>query len=139
MINHSQKAVQLFDQGYNCAQSVFAAFCEELGIDLQTGLKLSSSFGGGMGGLHEVCGAVTAMFAIAGLDRGNVIPGDMDAKEAQRAMIQMLASKFKSENGSIICRDLLANVSPENDEEKHRLCSGLVSCAAKLTEELISK
>ncbi len=139
MINHSQKAVELFDQGYNCAQAVFTAFCEELGIDFETGLKLSSSFGGGMGGLHEVCGAVTAMFAIAGLKRGNTAPGDLDAKAVQREMIQELAARFKAENESFICRDLLEKAESYSDEEKHRLCSGFVSCAAKMAEEIVSK
>ncbi len=139
MINHSQKAVELFGQGYNCAQSVFAAFCEELGMDFETGLKLSSSFGGGMGGMHEVCGAVTAIFAIAGLKRGWTAPKDDDAKTVHRELIQELASRFKAENGSIICRDLLADIDPENNELKHQFCSKYVSYAAKLAEELISK
>ncbi|MEN6490015.1 MAG: C-GCAxxG-C-C family protein, partial [Smithella sp.] len=66
MINHSQRAMELFRRGYNCAQSVFAAFCEDMGIDFETALKLSSSFGAGMGRLREVCGAVSGMFAVVG-------------------------------------------------------------------------
>lgn len=61
MGNRSQQAIELFNQGYNCAQSVLGAFCEDLGIDFETALRLSSSFGGGMGRLREVCGAVSSM------------------------------------------------------------------------------
>lgn len=139
MINYSQKAAELFDQGYNCSQSVFAAFCEDLGMDFDTALKLSSSFGGGMGGLHEVCGAVTAMFAIAGLKFGYTTPCDADAKDAHRNLIQDLAAKFKDEQSSIICRDLLEKCPAGSDEEKHKFCSKYVRCAAKITEDLLSK
>lgn len=65
---YSRKAGKLFCEGYNCAQSVFCAFSDDLGINFETALKLSSSFGGGMGRLREVCGAVSAMFMIAGLN-----------------------------------------------------------------------
>lgn len=57
----SKKAKDLFLNGYNCAQSVFCAFCEDFDISFEQGLKLSSSFGGGMGRLREVCGTVSAM------------------------------------------------------------------------------
>ena len=67
MSNKEKRARELFRSGYNCAQSVFCAFCEETGMKFEDALKLSSSFGGGMGRLREVCGAVSAMFMIAGI------------------------------------------------------------------------
>lgn len=104
---YSDKAVENFKSGYNCAQSVFLAFAEDFGFDSETALKLSSSFGGGMGRLREVCGAVSSMFAIAGLKAGYTEPNNDEIKAEHYARIQKLAEEFKSKHGTIICRDLL--------------------------------
>lgn len=147
MSNKSQQATELFKQGYNCAQSVFAAFSEDLGMDFETALKLSSSFGGGMGRLREVCGAVSGMFAIAGMKYGYVDPKNNEAKTAHYKRIQELAARFRAENHSIICRELLGlNAGPDDpvpelrtDEYyQKRPCAELVGCAARLMEELIN-
>lgn len=148
MKSKSEQAMELFGQGYNCAQSVFAAFCEDLGIELEMALRLSSSFGGGMGRLREVCGAVSGMFAIAGMKYGYTDPKDSRAKEAHYKRIQELAERFKEENHSIICRELLGlDTGPDShvpelrtDEYyKKRPCAELVGCAARLMEELINE
>ena len=107
MKTKSEKAVELFHTGYNCAQSVFCAFCEDFGMDFETGLKLSSSFGGGMGRLREVCGAVSAMFMIAGLKYGYSEPNNDVIKQAHYERIQSLADKFEEKHKTIICREIL--------------------------------
>jgi len=146
LTGYSQKARELFEQGYSCAQSVFAAFAGEVGMDFETALKLSSSFGGGMGRLREVCGAVTAMFMIAGLKRGYTAPNDDEVKAEHYEFIQSLAFRFKEQNGSIICRDLLGlpdgadDPTPEKRSAAYyqaRPCSGLVECAAGMIETYI--
>lgn len=104
---YSKKAGKLFREGYNCAQSVFCAFADDLGLDFETALKLSSSFGGGMGRLREVCGAVSAMFMIAGLKYGYSTPNDDNIKAEHYTRIQTLAEEFKKRNKTIICRELL--------------------------------
>lgn len=104
---YSKKAGELFREGYNCAQSVFCAFADDLGLDFETALKLSSSFGGGMGRLREVCGAVSAMFMIAGLKYGYTTPNDDNIKAEHYTRIQTLAEEFKKRNKTIICRELL--------------------------------
>lgn len=104
---YSQKAVNNFKKGYNCAQSVFLAFADEVGFNEETALKLASSFGGGMGRLREVCGAVSAMFAISGLKEGYISPNDDEAKAKHYERIQYLANKFKHKYNTIICRELL--------------------------------
>lgn len=143
-MNHQKKAESLFKEGYNCAQAVFAAYCEELGIDCETALKLSSSFGGGMGRLREVCGAVSGMFMVAGMKYGYSNPNDAKAKAEHYKLIQDLAQKFKEQNGSIICKDLLGLSKPEGipvpekrteDYYKKRPCSELVKDAAKILDE----
>lgn len=138
MINHSQKAGELFDSGYNCSQAVFGAFCEELGLDLETGMKLASPFGGGMAGMHEVCGAVTALFALEGLFEGNTVPGATEVKAAQYEKLRGLAERFKVEKKSIICGELIASADPLSPEKRHNLCRSYVRCAAKLAEELMA-
>lgn len=107
MNNARERAMELFKQGYNCSQSVFGAFCEECGIDFETALKLSSSFGGGMGRLREVCGAVSGMFMVVGMKYGYTDPKDSVSKAEHYKRIQELAEEFKENNRSIVCRELL--------------------------------
>ncbi|MEG2381833.1 MAG: C-GCAxxG-C-C family protein, partial [Oscillospiraceae bacterium] len=140
---YSEKAKDLFRQGYNCSQAVFATFADELGIDFDTALKISSSFGGGMGRLREVCGTVSAMFLIAGIKYGYTSPTNQVAKTEHYKRIQELAETFKIKNNSIVCRELLGldkadmkNIGyvPEirNDQYyKKRPCVELVGDAAE--------
>ena len=142
------KAKALFREGYNCAQSVFLAFEDLYSFDRTTALKLSSSFGGGMGRLREVCGAVSGMFMVAGVLYGYDSPTDHDAKKNHYARIQELAKKFEEANGSIVCRDLLGlgktkdSPNPDHRTEsyyKKRPCAELVEMAAAIMEEYIVK
>ena len=139
-----EQAKAYFTQGYNCAQAVFLTFSEELGLDKQTALKISSSFGGGMGRMREVCGAVSGMFMAEGLKNGYSDPADAAAKAALYKRIQNLAAKFKEINGSIICRELLQvetqssdpNPEPRTREYyKKRPCVELVGDAARILDE----
>ena len=141
---YSEKAVNNFKTGYSCAQSVFLAFAEKCGLDDDTALKLSSSFGGGMGRLREVCGAVTSMFAIAGLLKGYTSPDDDIAKTKHYELIQKLAEKFKQKYPSIICRELLelpegadSPVPSKRTEEYYqtRPCEAFVRYAAEIIEQ----
>lgn len=145
-MNYSKKAVDNFKTGYNCAQAVFLAFAEDFGIDKNTALKLSSSFGGGMGRLREVCGAVTSMFAIAGLKHGYISPADDAAKARHYELIQTLAEKFKSQYGTIICRELLKlpegsdSPIPSKRNERYyqtRPCEAFVRLASEIIEQNI--
>lgn len=150
----SEKARTNFLNGFNCAQSVFCAFVEEFGesvcgMNLETAQKLSSSFGGGMGRLREVCGTVSGMFMAAGLVYGYTTSSEPDAKAKHYALIQELAKKFAEKNGSIVCRDLLGlppktsafepdSPVPEARTEqyyKKRPCADLVADAARIFAE----
>lgn len=142
-----EKAKQLFMSGYNCSQAVVGAFIDDFAIDFDTAMKLSSSFGGGMGRMREVCGAVSGAFMIAGLKCGYCDPCDKAAKSAHYALIQKIAADFKQQNGSIICRELLEGVGcngkcqgsiPEDRTAayyKKRPCAELVYIAAKIVED----
>lgn len=142
-MSKKEKAMSLFKEGYNCSQSVFGAFAEELGLDFETALKISSSFGGGMGRMREVCGAVSGMFMAAGMKCGYSSPKDTQAKTNHYKLIQDLAAEFKKSNGSIVCRELLGLEGKDNnyvpsertkEYYKKRPCAELVGEAAEILE-----
>lgn len=148
MSKNSILAKELFKKGYNCSQSVVLAFCDVTGLDSEIALKISSSFGGGMGRLREVCGAVSGMFIVAGILDGYSDPVDREAKAEHYKLIQSLAMNFKNENQSIICRELLGlsvekeSPIPEERNEgyyKKRPCAELVEFAAEILDEYIQK
>jgi len=104
----AQRAVELFKNGFNCAQAVFASCADLYGItDEQLALRLSASFGGGMGRMRLVCGAASGMFMLAGLQNGSSTPHDNEGKMANYAFVQQLAGDFKGKYGSLICAELL--------------------------------
>ena len=143
---YSEKAVENFKSGYNCAQAVFSAFAEEFGLDDELALKLSSSFGGGMGRLREVCGAVCGMMMVAGVLYGYDDPKDPNLKSEHYKRIQTLAYKFQEENGSFICKKLLGldsasdPYSPQRTNEfyEKRPCANLVKQAAAIMDDYIN-
>ena len=98
----SQLAKENFEQGYNCAQSVLLAFCEETGLNREQAAKLASTFGGGMGRMREVCGAVSAMFMVEGLRGGYSDPKAKEEKSELYARVRALAEQFREKNHSII-------------------------------------
>lgn len=136
-----------FLKGYNCPQSVVHAFddvLEEHGMDSGSVLRLASTFGGGMGRLREVCGAVSGMFMILGVQEGYDDPDEYDGKAALYEDAQRLAERFRAEQGSILCRELLglgegsSESVPEHRTESYyanRPCSELCACAARLLAE----
>ena len=141
---YSEKAANNFRKGYNCAQSVLLAFANQVGLKEDEALKLASSFGGGMGRLREVCGAVSAMFMIAGILKGYTEPNNDVVKANHYKLIQDLAAEFKLKHGTIICRELLGldgtEFSPipsaRTDEYyKERPCEEFIKCAAEIVEE----
>ena len=102
------RAQELFKQGFNCAQAVFTSCADISGItDEQLALRLSASFGGGMGRMRLVCGAASGMFMLAGLQNGSATPHDSEGKMANYAFVQHLAGEFKAKYGSLICAELL--------------------------------
>lgn len=103
-----ERARELFKQGFNCSQSVFAACADLYGIeDEALALRLSASFGGGIGRMRETCGAACGMFMLAGLENGSAKAGDAEGKMQNYALVQDLAAKFRDENGSLRCAELL--------------------------------
>jgi C_GCAxxG_C_C family probable redox protein len=142
-------AVELFKQGYNCAQSVTAAFADLYGLTREQALLVSASFGGGIGRMRQTCGAACGMFLLAGLDCGTTNAADRMAKGRNYAVVQELADTFKQRNGSIICAELLGikadHTSPSTPEErtsiyyKKRPCAKMVEEGARIFAEYLEK
>lgn len=115
----AERAKELFHQGFNCSQSVFAACADIYGIqDEALALRLSASFGGGIGRMRQTCGAACGMFLLAGLENGSATPHDAEGKKQNYAFVQELAAQFKAEHGSLICAELLASSPKSSDEGK---------------------
>lgn len=137
-----EKAIALFKQGFNCSQAVFAACADIYGIEDETlALRLAASFGGGIGRMRQTCGAACGMFMLAGLENGSAIEGDAEGKKQNYALVQSLAEKFKQENGSLICSELLGiapkpqDPAPEARTEAYyrkRPCVEMVASAVRI-------
>lgn len=102
-----EKAVALFKEGYNCSQSVVAAFADRYGFTREQALRMSAPFGGGIGRMRETCGAACGLFMLAGLETGAVDGADREGKAANYALVQQLAEEFKKRNGALKCAELL--------------------------------
>ena len=107
MEDRIEKAVNLFKEGYNCSQSVVAAFADLYGFTNEQALKMSASFGGGIGRMRQTCGAACGLFLLAGLETGSTEGKDREGKEANYKVVQQLAEEFRKRNGSLICAELL--------------------------------
>lgn len=147
-MTHAEKARALFKEGYNCAQAVTLAFADEMELDRETAAMLASAFGGGMGRMREVCGCVSGMALVAGKLCGYSDPKEQEGKATLYGLIQELAAEFRKENGSIICRELLAGITsdasptPEQRTESYyrkRPCAELTACAAGILERRLEE
>lgn len=136
-----ERSVELFKSGYNCAQSVTAAFADMYGFTEEQALRMSASFGAGIGRMRQTCGAACGMFLLAGLEKGAVDGADREGKAANYKLVQDLAESFRKECGSIICAELLGLKKPEGThvpEErtkeyyKKRPCVKTVETAARI-------
>jgi C_GCAxxG_C_C family probable redox protein len=109
------EAERLFKQGYNCSQAVVGAWCERINLPFETAVMIASGFGGGMGRMREVCGAVTGAFAVIGMALSTPDPDPKARKEIYET-VQRFAARFKEENGfdSIVCRELLGLKKPDS-------------------------
>lgn len=137
-----ERAVGLFKSGFNCSQSVVAAFADLFGFTESQALRMSASFGGGIGRMRETCGAACGLFMLAGLDTSAVEGSDRETKAANYALVQRFAEAFKAANGSLVCAELLGLRQPQRDNPvpeartaayyKKRPCAQMVESAARI-------
>ena len=147
MVKRIEKAVSLFKEGYNCSQSVVAAYADLYGFTEEQALKMSASFGGGIGRMRQTCGAACGLFMLAGLETGCTDGKDREGKEANYKVVQGLAEEFKKRNGSLICAELLGlkkdaptPATPEArtaEYYKKRPCVKMVEEAARIFAEYL--
>ena len=143
MSAREDKARDLFAKGYNCAQAVLGAFCEEAGLDIQTAFRLANGFGGGVR-CGEVCGAVTGAIMAIGLKCGFYIENDMEQKAYCNQKAYDFVEAFRAENGSILCRGLLGadifspadHAKPEAKAAFQAICPGVVTAAVRIVESM---
>ena len=146
-MTRADRAEELFRQGYNCSQSVTAAFADVIGMTVEEAARLASPFGAGFGKLREVCGAVSGMTIVAGKLRGYDDPADYEGKKALYALIQQMGGEFEEREGSLICRELLGLRKGEDIGEpavrteeyyRSRPCIGACRTAAEIAEKYLA-
>ena len=143
-----EKAISLFKEGFNCSQSVVAAYADLYGYTQEQALKMSASFGGGIGRMRQTCGAACGLFMLAGLESGCTEGKDREGKEANYKMVQEFAEEFRKRNGSLICAELLGLAknapTPTTPDArtaeyyKKRPCVEMVRSAATLFGEYLN-
>lgn len=138
-----EKALEYFYSGCNCCQSVFAAFSDLFGVEEDAALAISSGFGGGMGGLREKCGTVTALFMLAGLSQNGYDPASPRSKKELYDLIKELDAEFSQQFSTTNCRELLVKAKcivskhPSERDAKYyakRPCARFVETAAEIAQ-----
>lgn len=140
-----ENVLQRFSNGFNCSQAVFSTYCDQLGLDQETALKVSCPFGGGIGRMGETCGAVTGAFLLIGLKYGKYLQEDTVGKEKTYATMKEFTEKFSEIHGSIRCKDLLKYDMNNPEDLKvikekglwDSLCPIYVESASRIIEEML--
>jgi C_GCAxxG_C_C family probable redox protein len=140
-----ENAVQCFSNGFNCSQAIFSTYCEQLGLDPVTALKVATPFGSGIARTAQTCGAVTGALMLIGLKYGKYLPEDNDSKEKCFQLAREFTDRFTALHGSIICCDLLKSdlSTPEGlqyikeNNLWDSLCPIFIRDAATLIEEML--
>jgi C_GCAxxG_C_C family probable redox protein len=140
-----EKAVSCFEEGFMCSQALLTAYAEQFGLDRENALRISAAFGGGMGRMGEICGAVTGAFMALGLKYGRTVVRDTRSHEKTTRLVNVFVERFKSLNGSIVCRELLdCDLSTEQGRRafvdkklRDKLCTKFVRDAATIVKDLL--
>lgn len=130
-MTHADKAEAIFAQGFNCAQAVFGAFAEEMGMDMAQAMRVASSLGGGLGGTGEVCGAALGMLLAIGMGKGYA-QADMEMKRQHTERVKRLMEDFRAQYGDTSCNAL-------REVGNRALCVGYVRYAAEQTEKALAQ
>jgi C_GCAxxG_C_C family probable redox protein len=144
-MNKIECAVSCFKEGFSCSQALLSTYGPQFGLNREMALKVSGAFEGGMGRMGETCGAVTGAFMVIGLKYGKVRAEDEQTNKKTYSLVKEFVDKFKSRNGSIICRELLGHdiSTPEGMKLVKEtglcttLCPKLVQDAAEIIEQIL--
>lgn len=148
-MTETERARDLFLEGYNCSQSVFCAFCHRFGLDEETAKKISAGLGGGVGRMREVCGAVSASAMVLGSVCAPTDGKDSESKKKNYDLVREFSERFTQKHSSVVCRDLLKlpvkmeeTAKPDDrtaEYYKKRPCLKVVEDAAEILTEIINK
>ena len=130
-----KRAQLAFSSGYHCAQSALIALAPACGLEQEEAARIAASFGGGVGGMGEICGALSGACIALGILKGDFAPGDLEGKEAHYARVQRLAERFRAANGSLYCRD----IKREDPAEKKKYCTRCVTSAVEGLLEVLEE
>ena len=145
-MNEVEKAVSCFQEGFMCSQALLVAYADQFGMDRQTALKVSAAFGGGMGRMGEICGAVTGAFMVIGLKYGRIEVKDTESHEKTNRLVQEFVRRFKAVHESIVCRELLGcdlntregRKAFVDNKLRDTLCTKYVRDAAEIVGQLLT-
>jgi len=145
-MTEAEKAVSCFEEGFMCSQALLVAYADQFGMDRRTALKVSAAFGGGMGRMGEICGAVTGAFMVIGLKYGRTEVKDVESHEKTNRLVQEFVRRFKAVHESIVCRELLGcDLSTKEGQKifvdnklRQTLCTKFVSDAAEIVGQLLT-
>lgn len=144
MNRKSEQAVSCFSEGFNCSQAVLSTLGPEMGLDRETALRVAGMFGGGMGHMGNVCGAVTGAFMTIGLKYSKFQDGENEKRDRGYALVQQFTEEFTARHGSIVCKELLGCdlSTPEGLAQAREkglfrdLCPKLVQSAVDILEQM---
>lgn len=106
-MTNKEHALALFKEGFCCSQSVIMPYIEQWGLDRESFLKLTDAFGGGIGGMAGICGAVSGAIMVIGLKYGRTQSNDTEAKQKTRTLVKEFVKRYKDRYGFIECKHLL--------------------------------
>jgi C_GCAxxG_C_C family probable redox protein len=146
-MKRSDKALQFYSKGFNCAQSVIASFADVLEVNEETAIRMASGFGGGMGRMQDTCGAITGAFMVIGYLRGKYKTDDEHSNEMTNKLIQDFSKKFTEKHGSINCKSLInydlnstEGLKAAKDADVfNKKCAFFVKTAVEMLEETVIK
>lgn len=144
-MNRIEQATSCFQEGFSCSQAVLSTYSKRFGLNRKKALKIAQAFGGGIAQTGQICGAVSGAFMVIGLKHGRIKAEDLEAKEKTYEITRKFMDKFKSQNGSIICKELLGyDIStPEGmklSEEQNlfeTICPKFVQSAVEILDQIL--
>ncbi len=134
MEKHVTQALRNYGNGYTCAQAVLCTYAEDMGLDMETAYRMIEGFGGGFGGMQEVCGVWSAAFTVISYYSSDGKMEGGQSKSETFARIREAAEYFKEKYGSVVCREVLGGAKPQPFK-----CGAKVKLAAEIVEKMTGK
>jgi len=148
MIKKENEALELFQSGCNCSQSVFGALAPLFGIDKNSSLLIASAFGGGIARTQQICGALTGALMALGLKYGRGENGTEEDKQRGYFYARKLMKEFEDKFGGINCIDLLDGLNMQLPADAAKIkalnlhntrCSRFVQTAVIMADRIINE